>query len=192
MDSAKLVEPRLARFGNPGQSQNAVKLGSAWLMLEGASVPERNDTDVQWLKSADPGASVGGLMITVPNTGRGGATWFIAKKLPVYVAPGSASAMRVTMANWKQPATASTVIATPRWIRIGGDSLWVESIDYPDAPGSLIAYVPSMRWVYSGMAAAPMAFDLLVQRIRDRGWAVDRVGTLRSMTQPLPARTASR
>ena len=84
------------------------------------------------------------------------------------------------------------MIAKPQWIRLGGDSLWVESIDYPDAPGSLIAYIPSMRWVYSGMAATPMAFDMLVQRVRDRGWAVDRVGTLRSLTQPLPARTASR
>ena len=192
MDSAKIIEPRLARFGNPGQSQNAVKLGSTWLMLEGTSVPERNDTDMQWLKSVDPNATAGGLLITVPNFGRGGAAWFASKKLPVYVAPGSASAMRITMANWKQSPTASTVISKPQWIRMGGDSLWVESIDYPDAPGSLIAYIPSMRWVYSGMAAAPMAFDLLVQRIRDRGWAVDRVGTLRSMTQPLPARTASR
>jgi hypothetical protein len=58
MDSAKIVEPRLARFGNPGQTQAAVKLGNSWLFLEGASVPQRNETDVQWLKTADPGSAI--------------------------------------------------------------------------------------------------------------------------------------
>ena len=72
------------------------------------------------------------------------------------------------------------------------DSLWVESIDYPDMPGALIAYVPSLRWVYSSAAALPLNFDLLVARARARGWTVERVGTLRSLTQPFPARTASR
>jgi hypothetical protein len=192
MDSAKVLEARLARFGMPGQAQAAVRFGSQWLLLEGTAVPRRNDTDVQWLKTADPGSGVGGLLITVPNVGRGGAAWFAAHKLPVYVAPGSATAMAATMANWKQPRTAVTVVAKPQWLRIGGDSLWVETIDFPDYPGALIAYVPSLRWVYSGMAATPLYLDIVAARIRDRGWTVDRVGSVRSLTQPLPGRTASR
>jgi hypothetical protein len=192
MDSAKILEPRLARLGSPGQGQAAVKLGTRWVLLEGTGVPQRNATDVQWLQNADAGSTVGGLLITLPNSGRGGAAWFAEKKLPVYVAPGAATAMAATLANWKQPASASTVVAKAQWLRIGGDSLWVETIDYPDFPGSLIAYVPSMRWAYSGAAAGPLNFDLLVARIRERGWNVERVGSVRTLTQPIPVRTASR
>ena len=192
MDSAKILEPRLARLGNLGQAQAAVKMGNAWLMLEGTGVPQRNDTDAQWLASADAGSSIAGLLITVPNSGRGGAAWFAQKKLPVYVAPGAASSMAATLANWKQPRSAMTVVSKPQWVRLGGDSLWVESMDFPDFPGAMIAYVPSMRWVYSGSAASSLNFDLLVGRIRQRGWNVERVGSFRTLTQSIPARTASR
>jgi hypothetical protein len=192
MDSAKVLEPRLARLGNPGQTQAAIKLGNTWVMLEGSGVPQRNETDVQWLTRADPGSKVGALLITLPNSGRGGAAWFAERKLPLYVAPGAAAAVSVTLANWKQPRAAATIVQKPQWLRIGGDSVWVESIDYPDYPDALIAYVPSMRWVYSGLAAAPLNFDLLMARVRERGWSVDRVGSLRTLTQPVPPRTASR
>jgi len=192
LDSAKIIEPRLARFGNPGQTQAAVKLGDKWLLLEGTSVPKRNDTELRWLETADPGSSVVGLLITVPNVGRGGAAWFAERKLPVYVAPGAASAMAVALANWKQPRSTTTVLSRPQWLRLGGDSLWVETMDVPDFPGTLVVYVPSLRWVYSGVAASPLNFDLLVARIRERGWSVDRIGSVRTLTQPIPARTASR
>lgn len=192
MDSAKILEPRLARFGMPGQGQMAVKLGTSWLMLEGTSMPQRNETDVAWLKQADPGSSVAGLLITMPNSGRGGAAWFIEKKLPVYVTPGASSAMAATMKNWKRSPAALTVLSKPQWIRVGGDSLWVESMDFPDYPGAIIAYVPSMRWAYSSIAASPLMFDMVVARIRQRGWTVDRIGSQRTLTQPMPGRTASR
>jgi hypothetical protein len=155
-------------------------------------VPQRNETDVQWLTRADPGSKVGALLITLPNSGRGGAAWFAERKLPLYIAPGAAAAVSVTLANWKKPRAAATIVQKPQWLRIGGDSVWVESIDYPDYPGALIAYVPSMRWVYSGLAAAPLNFDLLMARVRERGWSVDRVGSLRTLTQPVPPRAASR
>jgi len=192
MDSAKLLEARLARLGNPGQTQAAVKLGKSWLFLEGASVPQRSETDVRWLESADPGSTIAGLLVTGPNTGRGGAAWFIQKRLPVYVTAGAASAMGATLDNWKQPRSAAKVVSKPQWLRIGGDSVWVEPIDLPDYPGALVAYVPSLRWAYSGPAATPLYFDMVVARIRERGWAVDRIGSIRSLVQPIPARTASR
>lgn len=192
MDSAKLLEPRLARLGVPGGTQAAVKLGKSWLFLEGASVPQRSQTDVQWLESADPGSTVAGLLVTAPNTGRGGAAWFTQKKLPVYVTAGAASAMSTTLGNWKQTRSEAKVVSKPQWLRIGGDSVWVEPIDLPDYPGALVAYVPSLRWAYSGPAATPLYFDMVVARIRERGWAVDRIGSIRALIQPIPARTASR
>jgi len=192
MDSAKLVEPRLVRLGIPGATQAAVKLGKSWLFLEGASVPRRSETDVQWLESADPGSTVAGLLVTGPNFGRGGAAWFTQKNLPVYVTAGAASAMSTTLGNWKQPRSDAKVVSKPQWLRIGGDSVWVEPIDLPDYPGALVAYVPSLRWAYSGLAVTPLYVDMVVARIRERGWAVDRIGSIRSLTQPMPGRTASR
>jgi hypothetical protein len=192
MDSATVIDSRFAQFGRPGATQAAVKLGSRWVMLEGTTVPQRNDTDLAWLDGLDASATPGGLLVTVPNTGRGGAVWFVKRKLPVYVAPGEATPMAVTLENWNQPRAAQTVLAKPQWIRVGGDSLWVEPIDYPDLAGSLVAYVPSLKWVYSGAAVTALNVDLLVARIRERGWAVERIGSVRGVVQPLPARTASR
>jgi len=130
--------------------------------------------------------------VTAPNTGRGGAAWFTDKKLPIYVTPGAASAMSTTLGNWMQPNSVAKVVSRPQWLRVGGDSVWVEPIDLPDFPGALVAYVPSLRWAYSGLAATPLYFDMVVARIRERGWAVDRIGSVRSLIQPIPARTASR
>ena len=192
MDSARVIEQRFAVLGRPGQAQTAVKVGTKWLFLEGAGVPSRAETDAKWLANADPSGAPGGMLMTVSNSGRGGAVWFAEKKLPVFVAPGSAAAMTATLPNWKLRQSVATVLGKPQWVRIGGDSLWVEPIDYPDFPGALVAYVPSLKWAYSGLAAAPINFDLLVDRIRQRGWNVDRVGSLRGMVQPLPPRTASR
>jgi hypothetical protein len=192
LDSAKVIESRFAQFGRPGQSQAAVKLGSKWLMLEGTAVPQRNETDLAWLKGSDRTAAPAGVLVTVANAGLGGAAWLVERKLPVFVAPGAAAPMAATLANRNQPRTALTVIAKPQWLHVGGDSLWVESIDYPDLAGSLVAYVPSLRWVYSGAATSPLTVDMLVARIRERGWPVDRIGSLRAVVQPLPARTASR
>lgn len=192
MDSAKIIDPHFARFGNPGQAQNAVKIGTKWLFLEGPAVPQQQERDARWLAGAEAGASIGGLLLTVPNTGRGGASWFIDRKLPVFIAPGSATSMARTLVNWKQPATAATVISKSQWLRIGGDSLWVESIDYPDYPRALVAYVPSMRWVYSAMAATPLNLSLLAARVAERGWKVDRVGSARSLSDPFPAPVPAR
>lgn len=192
MDSARIVDHRFALLGPPGQSQAAVKLGDRWLFLEGAIAPRRNETDARWLAGADPASSIAGVIVTIPNGGLGGAAWLAQRKLPVYVAPGAAAAIHATLANWKQPRAAATVLAKPRWLRIGSDSAWVETIDYPDAPGALVAYVPSLRWVYSGMAFTPVNLDLLMARVRDRGWTVERAGSFRAVTVPVPGRAASR
>lgn len=187
MDSAKLIEPRIARFGMPGQGQNAIKLGNQWLFLEGTAVPQQQEKDLAWLRTVDPNAAAGGLLITTSNTGRGGAAWFATKKSPVFIAPGTANAMAATFANWKLPRTSGTVLTKSQWLRIGGDSVWVEPIDYPDFPGAIVAYVPSMKWVYSGLAATPLNLSLLAARVAQRGWKVERYGTVRGLAEAWPA-----
>jgi hypothetical protein len=74
-----------------------------------------------------------------------------------------------------------------RWLRVDGDSLWLEPIDLPDAPGALVAYVPSLAWAYAGTAASPLHLDLVLARARARGWRVERVGSARAVAMPVPA-----
>lgn len=192
MDSAKVIDGRFAMLGRPGQTQAAVKLGNRWLFLEGAIAPQQNETDARWLSQAVPGSSPGGSIMTVVNSARGGAAWLADRGLPMYVAPGGEVALRAGLANWKQPPSTLTVVSQGRWLAMDGDSLWVEPIDYPDAPGALIAWLPSARWVYSGMAASPLNFELMMARVRERGWVVERYGSLRGVSIPAPGRTASR
>jgi hypothetical protein len=192
MDSARIIDGRFAMLGRPGQTQAAVKLGNQWLFLEGALAPGRNETDARWLTGAAQGSTIAGSIMTVSNSGRGGAAWLAGRNLPLYVAPGGEDAVRATLANWKQSQSTVRVMSRARWLTIGGDSLWVETIDYPDGPGALVAYLPSARWVYSGMATSPQNVDLLMARVRARGWTVEHYGSLRGVSIPAPGRTASR
>jgi hypothetical protein len=66
-------------------------------------------------------------------------------------------------------------------MRVGSDSLWVEPIDLADAPGALVAYAPSLNWVYSGMAASPMHLDRVLDLAKARGWRVTQVGSARAV-----------
>jgi hypothetical protein len=45
----------------------------------------------------------------------------------------------------------------------------------------MLVYVPSLRWVYSGMAAAPLQREYVLGWARRRGWVVERVGTIREV-----------
>jgi hypothetical protein len=73
-----------------------------------------------------------------------------------------------------------------RWLLADRDSLWVEPIDLPDAPGSLVAYVPSLSWVYSAAASGPLQLDMILARAKAKGWHVTRYGSARAIVTPLP------
>ena len=69
----------------------------------------------------------------------------------------------------------------------------MESIDLPDFPGSSLVYVPSVRWVYA-YPAGPVQMDYIIARVRQRGWRVDRIGSVRNFvgTPVTPASAATR
>ena len=56
--------------------------------------------------------------------------------------------------------------------------------------GGVVAWVPSLRWVYQGLAVDPMVREQALELARQRGWGVERIGHVRSVTAPLS--TASR
>jgi len=186
LDSARMVDARLATFGAPGTPAGAVKLGQRWVLLETGQSPFSAERAAAWLERSDPGSEIAAALVTAPAAGNGGAAWLAARNVPIHASPGAMPFLATILRNHRQPATAASVVARAQWRHIGGDSLWVEPIDLPDAPGSLLVYVPSLGWAYSAMAAGPLQAEYLMRRVKDRGWTVQRIGSMRAIAVPAP------
>jgi hypothetical protein len=187
LDSARVVDRRFASFGAFGTPAGAVKLGNAWVLLEGGQAPLSVERSAAWLARADAGSTLAAALVTMPATGSGGAAWLVSHEVPVHVAPGAEPFVRAVLRGNATPVAGLTPVTRGRWLRVSGDSLRLEPIDLPDAPGTLVAYVPSLEWVYSASAASPLHLDLILARARERGWRVSRFGSLRGVTTMLPA-----
>ncbi len=183
IDSGRITESRFAVLGTPGFAPQAVKVGSQWLLLEGSAVPERAQVEDAWLRAKD-GAGFGGVLISMSATPRGGMAWFTRNRLPVLHGRGAARGTAVILANWGVSAR-TTAVTEGRWVRIGGDSLWIEPFDAPGAPDGLLAYVPSLRWAYHAMSIDPLVKELIMERVKQRGWTVERLGNARTLTAPV-------
>jgi hypothetical protein len=115
--------------------------------------------------------------------------WFADQRLPLYVAPG-ARAMARRILGPPPAGVRSTEIGTSRWVMVGTDSLWLERVELPDAPGALAVYSPAHRWLYAPlMVGRPMVkaeLDAMIARLRGRGLPVEFVGGARGIRQPAP------
>ena len=124
--------------------------------------------------------------VTTPLGANGGAAWLAAQKIPVYGGPGAMPFLTTILRNHRERTSAASVVSRAQWRMVDGDSVWVEPMDFPDAPGALLLYVPSLKWAYSGMAAAPLQVEYLMRRLADRGFTVERIGSLRGLVMPAP------
>jgi hypothetical protein len=185
LDSARILEPRFASFNTPGAPVGAVKLGQEWVLLETGQAPSSAERATIWLRRADSASRIAGALVTMPATGNGGAPWLAAHHTPVHVAPGAAPFIDAVLRGHSAPNTGVVSVARGRWVRVSGDSLWLEPMDLPDAPGTLVAYVPSLEWVYSASAANPLYLDMMLARARAKGWHVSRFGSARGVTTML-------
>jgi hypothetical protein len=186
LDSAKIVEGRFATFGAFGTPVGAVKVGRHWLLLEAGQAPLSTERAAAWLAKAEPGAVIASAWVTAPTPANGGAAWLAAQRTPVYGGPGAMPFLTTILRNHRERTSAASVVSRAQWRMVDGDSVWVEPMDFPDAPGSLLLYVPSLRWVYSGMAVAPLQVDHVMRRMRERGWTVERLGSMRAISVPVP------
>ena len=193
LDSARLVDGRFAQFGAPGAPAGAVKLGRRWLLLEAGTASLNAERAARWLAGADPGAELAGALVTVPFTGSGGVAWLAPRRVPLHVTPGTEPIVRTILRNHGLQ-TATSMVSTGRWLRVDGDSMWVEPIDVPNARGAMLAWVPSLRWLFSGAATSPVELERVLARARERGWAEERIGSARGVVAPVPGApgTASR
>jgi hypothetical protein len=174
MDSAKIVSERFAVFGTSGAPSGAVKLGGKWLMIGGGAVPALTDRSAAFLSRADASAPLAGAIVMPPGA-PGGIAWLAEHHLPVWVTTGARPYAAAAMYGWNVKGSLADATAGS-WLRVGTDSVRVESIAIPDYPAVGVLFVPSLRWMY---VSNPGALEDAAALARRRGWTVERVGSAR-------------
>ena len=184
LDSARIVERGFVSFNTPGAPAGAVKIGARWVLLETGQAPSSAERAQAWLAAHDSGARVAAALVTMPGQGIGGAPYMARHQVPLQVGQGALPFVAAALSGYAIPHAAVTAVTEGRWLHVGGDSLRLEPIDLPDAPGALVAYAPSLEWLYSASAANPLYLDRLLAHARARGWRVSRVGSARGALAP--------
>jgi hypothetical protein len=192
LDSARIVDGGFAVFGAPGTPTGAVKVGGQWLVVEAGTAPLSIERSVAFLRRADSSATIVGALITAPS-GAGGVAWLSREKMATWVTGSARPFANAALRGWSVPATNVRSVRPSAWIRVGTDSVRVETIDLPDFPGTSVLYVPKLRWVYA-FPAGPVQMDCIVAHVRRRGWHVDRIGSVRNFvgTPVTPTSAANR
>jgi hypothetical protein len=186
LDSARMVEPRLARFAAFAYPAGAVRLGGNWLLLESGQAPLNAERAVDWLTRTDPAGRIAGAVLSLPAAANGGVVWLAQRGTPLYTGPGAVRFIGTILRNHGRSLPRGAEIPRGQWLRVSGDSAWVEPIDLPDAAGSLLLYVPSLKWAYTAVATGPLQQQYVVERIREHGWEVERIGSLRELWAAAP------
>lgn len=187
IDSAKVMEGRFVAFRTNGAPAGAVKLGGQWYFLEGGTAPFNAERAAKWLEQHDSGARTAGAFISTGSNANGGLGWLVGTQRSVAAAPAFQSVGSIMLRNRKLAPRADMTVTRGQWRVLHGDSVWVEPIDYVDAPGAMYIYVPSLKWAYSGVAASPVQLAFLLQRLKARGFAVERTGSIRNVLTPVPS-----
>ena len=179
MDSARIVDGAFASFGAPGTPAGAVKIGGRWLLIEAGTAPLTVERSVAYLQRSDPGAALGGALVTAAS-GAGGVAWLARQRTPLWVVGSAQHYAEAALAGAGERAAKAEVVTSDRWIRLGSDSLRVEMVDLPDYPATPVVWVPSLHWAYAS-PAGPLQVELVKAYIRGRGWRIDRVGNVRNL-----------
>jgi hypothetical protein len=193
LDSARMAAPGLARFGGFGYPPGAIKVGRSWVLIESGQASINAERSAEWLKQSDPESEVAGAVLTIPAGTNGGAVWATRHRLTLHVSPAATPFVRTILQNQSRDFPRNAEITRAQWLKLGGDSLWLEPIDLPDAPGSLLVYAPSLKWAYAATATSPLHQSYLVDRLKQHGWPVERLGSIREIWGPaLTGQSASR
>jgi hypothetical protein len=183
LDSAKIIDRAFASFATNGTPAGAVKLGGAWLLVEAGTAPLSIERSAAYLERADAEARLAGAVVTAP-TGSGGLAWLVDRKIPTWVGSGARPYVDAVLRGWNRSGATLGKLGDGTWLRVGRDSLRVETIDFPDYPATTVLYSPTLRWAYAWPAASPVGAERLTQIIKTRGWTVDRIGGAREIAGP--------
>jgi len=177
MDSARIVDGRFAVFGAPGTPTGAVKVGGHWLLIEAGTAPLTIERSAAFLHRTDAGTPIDVALLTAP-TGAGGIAWLARERVTTWVTEAAEPFAEGALRGWPV-AGRPRLLGADRWLRIGTDSVRVETIDLPDYPRTAVVYVPSLHWAFA-WPAGPVQMDYIVAHARRRGWQLDRIASVRS------------
>ncbi|MCA0374350.1 MAG: hypothetical protein LCH84_01700 [Gemmatimonadetes bacterium] len=164
-------------LGNAG----AVKVGGGYVLLETAQADSAAGLIDAFLRARTGQRAHAGVVARVLQ-GNGGVAWFARQARPVFVAPGAQPFVQRMVPAAHRART--TTITRAQWVRVGSDSLWLEPVDFPDYPGTLTVYSPTLRWLYVPLGGAPAfqpEIDALIARIEKRGGTVEWLGGARAL-----------
>jgi len=184
LDSARVVEGFLADFRTFGSPGAALRMGDAWLLLDAGQAPLSAQRALDWL-TRSTGMGVGAAVVG-GTRGHGGVPELAARGVPMLVAPGVAAFVAETLDGYGRTGASVDHLASPRWLRVGTDSVRVASMDLPDTRGALLVWSPTHRWLYAPDALTPLDLMLVVEYADSQRWAVERVGTARGLLQERP------
>ena len=185
-DSAKVVESSFVNFATPGAPAGAVKVGGRWVLMEGGQGELSADRALDWLTTHDATAPIGGAVLTMTSAGNGGVTALARRRVTTWIAPGSKPFVDRMIGNTGIAGVAPVAVSRAQWVKVGSDSLWLAPIDLPDAPRTMLVYSPTLKWVYSANAFAPLQQQYVVAAIRAKGWSVEKVGSARAVSAAAP------
>jgi hypothetical protein len=180
---ARIDRDHFATFSPFVGSVGAVRLGNQWVLLEAGQAMGATELIIDWLGRNGGGSQIGGAIAANVWTGNGGVPWFTSRRLPVFAAPGAMGTLRTV----NKGAAGITVIDTPRWVTVGGDSLWLEPISAPDFSRTVAVYSPTHRWLWVVFAGSPVhkvEQEALIARLEARGLKVELIGGARVVATP--------
>jgi hypothetical protein len=186
-DSVVVTEGSFINFRAPGAPAGAVKVGGRWVFLEAGQGELSAERALEWLGRNQSGTPVAAAILTATSAGNGGVTTLGRRRIPTHLAPGARPFVDRMIGNTGIAGATPVTVTRPHWIKVGGDSLWIEPIDLPDAPRTALVYSPTLQWVYSANAVAPLQAQYVLDRIRGRGWTVTKFGSVRGVVAPAPA-----
>lgn len=186
VDSARVLDGVFASFGAFGSPAGAVKVGGRWVLVEAGQGDVSAERAIDWLGRTDPGAAVAAAILTLTNAGNGGVTAVGRRRIPVYVGPASRPFVDRMLGNTGIAGISPVTVTRAQWLKVGSDSLWLEPVDLPDAPRTMLVYSPTLKWAYTANASAPLQQQYVLRALRGRGWAVERIGHARAITAPVP------
>jgi hypothetical protein len=186
VDSARIVDGRFVEFRTNGAANGAVRLGSAWWLLETGTSPMNAERADRWLRDHTDGGRVAGAIVTTASTNNGGVAWLAKNQLPVRAGAATATHVSPMLTNRGLSPKSVAVVRKRETIVIGADTAVLEPIDFPDAPGSLLVYVPRERWMYFS-PGSPLQIEIAMRRAKSLGWRVEKLGTARGLSLPAPA-----
>lgn len=182
LDTTKIIAENFVSFVPWVGTSGAVRIGGKWMLFESGQRDGATALIEQFFASRTPNAPLGGAIVANVATSNGGAVHIAKRKLPLYVAPGATRMVRTIVGA--PAATAMTVVNTPRWVRIGTDSLWMEPVNLPDFGGTVFVYSPTLKWLYNpmiGRNTIQPEYDDVVSRLRARGMTVEWTGSARDI-----------